>query len=117
MYEFDYKRMARADSEVKILQRDKKKLETKVKQLDGSNQQLTKSIVALEENIKSLSNILEEDNKRIMGLCEQCEDLKIRNDKLMKENIAIRKSVSYKIGRIICFIPRKVKLLFQKNNS
>lgn len=116
MYEFDYKRMAAADSEVKILKRDKKSLETKIKQLDGKTKELNRSIAALEADNKDLKKDLDKSKEDISRLNKKADDLKVQKDSLNKEIADIRGSVSFKIGRVLTFIPRKLKKMFKKSS-
>lgn len=120
MYEFDYKRMASADAEVKILKAEKKKNESRHKKVEEKLIKTEEKNEQLRQNNKKLQSELAERNSQISKMEDVIQSknktissLQSKSDKRAKELKDIKGSASYKIGRIITFIPRKIKNLFK----
>ena len=114
MYEFDYKHMASANSEILILKNDKKKLNKKIESSEQKIESLNDKVKQLEDDIADLNNDIDDLESDLEMSRKNESELKDLNSELKKEISDIRGSVSFKIGRFFTFIPRKLKKLFKK---
>ena len=83
-------------------------------QLEEECESLSVRISQLEKKIQKLSVKRDKADKRHKQNCDKIESLEKKNKKLTEQMEKILESRTYKVGKILLYLPRKVKQLFSR---
>lgn len=102
------------DEEKHHLKSENQRLSAREIQLEEECESLSVRISQLEKKIQKLSVKRDKADKRHKQDCDKIKTLEKKNKKLTEQMEKILESRTYKVGKILLYLPRKVKQLFSR---